>query len=383
MFHRTKKKCFLVFACLFFYVFYTEAQHTDLRISILTLEPGNEIYSIFGHTAIRITSESDRTDRVYNFGTFNFNDPAFYFKFVRGNLLYSLSIDDFNFFMQNARLEMRTVHEQVLMLNCIDRKKLQAQLERIYHSPERNYRYDFIFNNCATKVRDCIAESNEALISESTGTSATYRQLIQPYIKENYWLTLSINLLMGPRADRPTGSKDCMFLPESIYGALKNPEFAWPEETLLQADPLPSMNISWFSPWIMLFLVVSLTLIRKTRKVIFFVFLSAVGITGVLILLVDLISIQPIYSCNFNIWWTAPAIIPVLVLNKSAARWAMRIYLAMVIFALFFGWMLRQELSLAFIPWMLALITVLSVNLDLPSKIRTIKLNRVLWNLTI
>ncbi len=375
MSRRPIKKCFLVFACLFFYIFHTEAQQVDLRISILTLEPGNEIYSIFGHTAIRITSESDRTDRVYNFGTFNFNDPAFYFKFVRGNLLYSLSVDDFSFFMQNARLEMRTVHEQVLMLNSIERKKLQVQLERIYNSPERNYRYDFIFNNCATKVRDCIAESNKDLISESSGTSTTYRQLIQPYIKENYWLTLGINLLMGPHADRPASSKDCMFLPESIYGALKNPEFAWPEETLLQAEPLPSTNISWFSPWVMMFLVISLTLIRKTRKVIFFVFLSAVGITGVLILWVDLISIQPIYSGNFNIWWTAPAIIPVMVLQKNAARWAMGIYLAIVIFALFFGWMLRQELSLSFIPWMLTLIIVLSVNLDLPSKISTFKIN--------
>ena len=53
-----------------------------LRISLLTCTPGDELYSIFGHSAIRITDSSnvgnDYFDIVYNYGTFNFDDEGFY-----------------------------------------------------------------------------------------------------------------------------------------------------------------------------------------------------------------------------------------------------------------------------------------------------------------
>ena len=59
-----------------------------LRISLLTCTPGEELYSTFGHSALRITDSVSKTDIVYNYGTFNFDEPGFYTKFIRENLLF-------------------------------------------------------------------------------------------------------------------------------------------------------------------------------------------------------------------------------------------------------------------------------------------------------
>lgn len=345
------------------------ARTSNPAISILTVEPGNEVYSIFGHAAIRVSSEE--SDLVYNFGTFDFNDPSFYFKFVRGNLLYSLSVENYHLFLENALLESRTVHEQVLKLSDEQIAHLKQKLERIYHSQERYYPYDFLRNNCATKVRDCISETGLDWIPEISSKS-TYRQLLYPYIKGNYWLDFGINILMGPEADKSPAPAEWMFLPEYIYGALVKSDVAWPDEIKPAPESIMPKKASWISPILIMLGIMILTLIPKTRKLIFYSFLSVVGITGLTMLMIDLISIHPIYSGNFNIVWTAPAILPVLFSRTKVACRITGIYMALVSFSLLFGWMLKQDLSLTFIPWMVSLLFVLFINLNLHQKIRHI-----------
>ncbi len=86
------------------------------RISILTVDPGQELYTIFGHTAIRVTDETLKIDRIYNFGTFDSSSPFFYIEFLRGNLNYFLSISDYNTFFRNTIDEKRKIDEQILNL---------------------------------------------------------------------------------------------------------------------------------------------------------------------------------------------------------------------------------------------------------------------------
>src|SRR5665647_1045297 len=85
-------------------------------ISILTVDPGQELYTIFGHTAIRVTDETLKIDRVYNFGTFDSSSPFFYVEFLRGDLNYFLSISDYNTFFRNTMGEKRKIDEQILNL---------------------------------------------------------------------------------------------------------------------------------------------------------------------------------------------------------------------------------------------------------------------------
>src|SRR3982751_2050087 len=101
-----------------------DSTNCHVRISLLTCAPGQELYSTFGHTAIRITDSVTRTDIVYNYGTFDFDDPNFYMKFVRGKLDYFLSADQFPDFMYEYEETQRSVAEQVLNLNCAQKQQI-------------------------------------------------------------------------------------------------------------------------------------------------------------------------------------------------------------------------------------------------------------------
>ena len=81
----------------------------ETEVSILTCAPGNELYSLFGHTAIRINDPRHQIDRVYNYGTFDFSTPHFYLKYARGLLPYQLTVQKFSHFIYNYQLEERTL----------------------------------------------------------------------------------------------------------------------------------------------------------------------------------------------------------------------------------------------------------------------------------
>ena len=95
-----------------------------LQISLVTCAPGNELYSIFGHTAIRIFDSANGSDVFYNYGTFDFDDPNFLAKFVRGKLDYYLSVESANDFFTTYQREQRTVTEQVLVLSLQEKKSI-------------------------------------------------------------------------------------------------------------------------------------------------------------------------------------------------------------------------------------------------------------------
>jgi hypothetical protein len=131
----------------------------DLRISLLSCSPGAELYSIFGHSAIRVTDETSGTDRVYNYGTFNFREKNFYLKFLSGKLNYYLSVQSFPSFMSDYLEENRTVYEQVLNISHFHKLQLHTAL-RLNALPEnRAYKYDFFWDNCSTRIRDKIESS--------------------------------------------------------------------------------------------------------------------------------------------------------------------------------------------------------------------------------
>src|ERR1700709_420640 len=83
------------------------------KVSLITVKPGEDLYSGFGHSAFWISDPASGIDRVYNYGTFDFN-PDFYVKFVQGKLDYMLSVSDFNYLVEGYREEQRSVIEQVL-----------------------------------------------------------------------------------------------------------------------------------------------------------------------------------------------------------------------------------------------------------------------------
>src|SRR4051812_1736238 len=137
---------------------------SHLRISLLTCSPGVELYSTFGHTALRVTDSARGTDMAYNYGTFDDRDPNFYAKFTKGIMLYALSNYSYQEFLQEYQFEHRGVIEQELQLTGEQKQKMFAALQENATEQNRYYNYYFHTDNCTTRARDMIEHQTGATI---------------------------------------------------------------------------------------------------------------------------------------------------------------------------------------------------------------------------
>lgn len=190
----------------------------DLKISILTCAQGKEIYAAFGHSAFRVQSQSRKMDKVYNYGTFNYNQPMFVLKFVRGFLDYAVSDYDYRLFCHEYIREKREVREQTLNLTEEQAQAVYDFLE--WNSLEKNryYKYNFLEDNCATRVRDVLTNAcGDNIIYPDTTYSFSLRDAIDERIDDMPWFRLGITLLMGLPVDKKATAMTAMFLPDYVF----------------------------------------------------------------------------------------------------------------------------------------------------------------------
>ena len=195
------------------------------RVSVITCGPGDQIYSIFGHTALRITDSVHRMDRVYNYGTFDFNTPHFYPKFARGNLAYFLSVTTFDNFVYAYQLENRALSEQVLRINDAQAQVLYNRLEENLQPGKKHYRYQFFADNCTTRIYQVLARSLGGSLTMDTTyirQPASYRQLFTPYLKNFPWVRVGMNIGLGAETDRKVTFEERLFLPATLETALNH-----------------------------------------------------------------------------------------------------------------------------------------------------------------
>ena len=345
----------------------------DARISVLTFEPGIPYYTLFGHTAIRIADSIMKMDRVYNFGTFDFNTPHFYLKFMKGNLEYYLTVNDFNDGLFYWIIEHRKIYEQVLDMNGREKQLLYQDLEKCYHSKERFYHYDFLYNNCATKVRDAVFHSLEEPVSFDTGQYCcqTFRQRMKPYFAGRYWINLGINLALGKEADKKGGAWNSMFLPVYIMNILEDSGMSREKSLLLDASVTGKrrFNFSAISAWAIASALVILSFLPRTRKIVFYLLLSVVGLNGLFLLVLTMISRNSGFSSNLNGYWMIPSLAVLLIRNKRINDGIRILYMVLLLIILLFWNHLPQELSETFIPWIITLLAVLAVDLQFLSRV--------------
>lgn len=184
------------------------------QISLLTFEPGNDTYSVWGHTAIRIKDKLKGVDLVYNYGTFNFDEPNFLLKFLRGKLDYSISFDKYKDVIRYYKYYKRGVHEQILDLSYKEKTDLYKLLIKNYKKENRYYKYDFFFDNCSTRPLNIIEKSIQGkLILKKSGNDKTFRQLIDWQISNHEWMDFGIDLIIGAKADKFPTPRQSSFLP--------------------------------------------------------------------------------------------------------------------------------------------------------------------------
>ncbi len=191
----------------------------ESSISILTCAPGDELYSIFGHTALRVKDPSKEIDYIFNYGTFNFNTPNFYLKFIRGQLNYMLSVSTFEHFMYEYKSSRRNVWEQELELTMREKNVLFQSLLINAQPENKYYHYHFFFDNCATRVRDKAVEFIDTGVDFGGLTlpeSFSFRDAISYYLKEKPWTKLGLDLILGQPTDDILNDISIQFLPDYL-----------------------------------------------------------------------------------------------------------------------------------------------------------------------
>ena len=199
------------------------AQHPNPRmvISVLTCSPGDELYSIYGHNALRVVDYETGTDLVYNYGTFDFNTQGFALKFMRGQLPYLLSVARYDDFMYEYEYFNRSVSEQILNIDSTATEKIATFLKINMLPENRAYKYDFFKDNCATRIRDVLDHNIAGLQWDKAKASGkTYRQIIKEYQWHSAWTDFGIDLIIGAPADTKTTLAEEVFIPDYLAKAM-------------------------------------------------------------------------------------------------------------------------------------------------------------------
>ena len=247
-----------------------------IYISLLTCTPGQELYSRYGHTAIRVQDTDKHVDFVFNYGVFTFNTDHFYWKFVKGETYYQLGIDPTKWFMEDNALENRTVYEQQLNLSESQAKELANALWTNYRPENRSYLYNFVFDNCATRAYDQI----KRVLGDSINSPyadwqrVTYRRYLQHYTGKDSWADFAINMIFGARADLPMSGDDRFFLPEALMLYLQ--QAVLPDGTPVVKDsyiePFTIAPTPWYKTWyvglvlfVFFFLTVNIIDLRRDK----------------------------------------------------------------------------------------------------------------------
>ncbi|MCH5225925.1 MAG: DUF4105 domain-containing protein [Muribaculaceae bacterium] len=202
----------------------------NLTISLITCYPGPEIYELCGHSAIRVRGigeKGQRVDSVWNYGIFDFNQPNFVYRFVKGETDYKGAAYPFAWFMPEYIRGGREVVEQDLNLTPEEKKDLLALLRNSVKPENATYRYNYIKDNCSTRIVNQIdSASSVEIIFPLEGKYGTYRNTMRAYHKGYPWYQFGIDVALGSGLDEKTGAREEMFVPVELMEYAGNAHFS-------------------------------------------------------------------------------------------------------------------------------------------------------------
>lgn len=288
----TKQQIILLVCCFSFVGYSNDLKLSDhAEVSVLTCGSGDEMYSIFGHTAIRITDDLNGFDVVYNYGMFDFSTPNFYTKFVKGDLLYTIGQENYNDFLATYKYYNRSINEQYLNLTLTQKQAIFDKIQHQLATDERNYQYKFIDNNCTTKIVDLLNEVLEKPIeTEFEGNSDSQRNILNSFLDNHYFEKLGINLLFGINVDKINTK---VFLPEKLMHSIsksKNGNQKLEQKDLSHYEKIenPSQT-NWNTIYFFSIICIILAFLSRL-KFMQYLFFFSIGILGTVILVVSLVT---------------------------------------------------------------------------------------------
>ena len=295
---------FLLLYCFlsFFSKINAQKLSENAQISILTCDAGNELYSIYGHTAIRVQDSIQNFDLVYNYGYFDFRTSNFYLKFVKGDLKYFAGTDTFENFMAEYVYFQRGVYEQILNLNQVQKQTIFNELNAVLNSEKRFYTYKFIDRNCTTMVLDILNKNLTSKINTNIKDSKkTDRTILYNCIENLFYENLGINIVFGVKTDQKFNH---IYLPlqllEGIALSQNNNQKLCNETKILNIQNLQkSENSVWnsFLSFIMFFVLI---VCFNTKPVQYFYFFL-MGFLGIFLLWIGWYSNHMELQPNINV----------------------------------------------------------------------------------
>ncbi len=271
----------------------------NAKVSILTCGTAPVSYAMYGHTGIRITDFVNQIDVVYNYGAFDFTTPNFMMKFVKGDLQYFVTSDNYYDFEYNYKLDGRSIVEQELNLTKEQKQQLLNELNNSLTSDERFYTYKFIDKNCTTMVVDKINKTLGSDILKQPKSEQSYRDILYPYMSD-FYMKLGIQIIFGTKVDQPATR---LFLPLELEkvletATLNGKKIAQPTKVLNEetiTTPFSYVN-SIYS--LLTAIIILILLNRKGIQITYFIF---AGLLGLFFSLVGLYSLHEEILWNYNI----------------------------------------------------------------------------------
>lgn len=351
---------------------------STITVSLITCFPGPEIYELCGHSAIRVRGEN--IDSVWNFGIFDFNQPNFIYRFVKGETDYKGMAYPFRWFLPEYEARGSKVVEQDLNLKPEEAWNLLGILRESVLPENATYRYNYVKDNCSTRIIDKVEESSERnIIYPDTLRYGTFREEMRAYHEGYPWYQFGIDLALGSGLDYKLTPREEMFVPVELMRNVASTKFADGEplvketRVLVPGSERPVLpDTPWFFgpllwSWIAAILTFCIAWADIRRKKIslpyYILWFCMVGLTGCLSAFLVFVSVHEATSPNALIFWLNPlqfAFVAGLIFKKlKSLAIAMAYYNIIVVGVLVIvSPFLRQSFNASFYPLMLATVAL-------------------------
>jgi hypothetical protein len=348
-------------------------------ISVITCGPHHEVSFLgFGHSAFRVNDPQTGIDYAFNYGIFDFDRPDFLVNFALGNNIYMLGVQDFPRFQDSYIEDNRYIHEQVLNLTLEQKQKVFDYLVWNAAPENREYAYDYFYDNCATKIRDVVVKNlgdDVSFDGSYITTNYSIRELTDFYLKPFPWLDLGIDVCLGLPMDKKATPYEYMFLPDYVesgfdHAAVMSDSAPTPlvkEKVVIYSERPEESSFSLTHPLLVFCLLLLITLAlcvkdfykKKLSNWFDVILFGSTGVIGVLLLLLWFFTDHKAAAYNFNLLWALPTNVVAVVAFARKKKWLINYFLAVFLLeaiVLLFWWALPQQLNTSLIPVVIILL---------------------------
>ncbi len=372
------KKYFWILALVFTAHLGGAQDSSGVKISLLTCAPGAELYSLFGHSAIRVQDLSTGKDEVYNYGMFSFNTPNFYVKFFRGKLRYWLGKTTFQRFLRQYEYEERAVIENEFLLTAKEKYEVENFLRNNLRRENKFYSYDFFYDNCSSRIRDVMEEVLGDKLQwpeEAQEKLPSFRDQLDVYLIDNPWPDLGIDLVLGKPTDDPADFREQMFLPDFLKDNMskgfvqrvgEKQNFLGPSKNVLAFPHVTPIVDFYKTPLFLFFCLFVLVAILGWKipkgwgwKIFDFALIFITGLAGLLFFFMWTTTDHQACYQNWNMLWMFPLNVLgafLIFTNEAFVKHYFLFYGAILVLAVV-GWFFwPQQYQLVFLPIMLTIL---------------------------